>query len=193
MVPKVIHDLPPESRTLGADIRALRKARGLTLTDLAEGLGRSVGWLSQVERDLSEPSITDLRHLARALDVSVSSLFRSAAPEHEQGIVVRAQSRRPIGSRAAGLVEELLSPDLTDDFEMVHSTFEPGAEITEAVTRPTQEVVYIVSGRLDIVISGKTYTLDAGDSCRVRGEPFRWMNPYAVPCVAIWAIAPPVY
>ena len=63
--------------TLGADLRALRKARGLTLTALAETLGRSVGWLSQVERDKSDPSITDLRHIAAALDVSVSMLLLS--------------------------------------------------------------------------------------------------------------------
>lgn len=187
------HDLPPESRTLGADIRALRKARGLTLTELGETLGRSVGWLSQVERGMSEPSITDLRFMARALDVSVSSLFRSAAPEHEQGMIVRADARRPIGSRAAGLVEELLSPDLTDDFEVVYSTFEAGSEIGEAVQRPTQEVGYVVSGRLDLWIDGATFSLNAGDSFRIRGEPFRWMNPYAAPCVAIWVIAPPVY
>ena len=43
------------NRTIGADIRALRKARGLTLVGLAGMLSRSVGWLSQVERDKSEP------------------------------------------------------------------------------------------------------------------------------------------
>ena len=46
------HDVPLDARTLGADLRALRKARGLTLIALAEVLGKSVGWLSQVERDL---------------------------------------------------------------------------------------------------------------------------------------------
>lgn len=189
----MIHDPPPDGRTLGADIRALRKARGLTLVALGDTLGRSVGWLSQVERDLSEPSITDLRHLARALDVSVSSLFRSAAPAHEQGIIVRGDKRRPIGSRGAGLVEELLSPDLTDDFEMVHSTFEPRSQITEPVMRPTQEVGYIVSGQLDLQIGDHAYSLSQGDSFRIRGAPFRWMNPHAAPCVAIWVIAPPVY
>lgn len=189
----MIHDLPPESRTLGADIRALRKARGFTLAALAEALGRSVGWLSQVERDLSEPSISDLRHLARVLDVSVSSLFRSAAPDHEQGRIVRAAARRPIGSRTEGLVEALLSPDLTDDFEMLHSTFEPGAKLDKDVTRPTQEVGYIVSGRIDLWIGGTLYHLSAGDSFRIRGEPYRWHNAYGTPCIAIWAIAPPVY
>ena len=55
--------------TLGADLRALRKSRGLTLSDMAESLGRSVGWLSQVERDLSDPSISDLREIAALLGV----------------------------------------------------------------------------------------------------------------------------
>jgi len=47
--------------SLGADLRALRKARGITLADLAGQIDRSVVWLSQVERNLSEPSITDLQ------------------------------------------------------------------------------------------------------------------------------------
>ena len=76
--------------TLGADLRALRKSRGLTLSDMAESLGRSVGWLSQVERDLSDPSISDLREIAALLGVPISMLFRhAAAPAHETGYVVR--------------------------------------------------------------------------------------------------------
>jgi transcriptional regulator with XRE-family HTH domain len=188
------HDLPTRPDSLGADLRAVRKSRGLTLSDLAGLLGRSVGWLSQVERDLSQPSITDLRHIARALGVPVSLLFGQApAPADEAGHVVRKASRRTIGTGAAGLVEELLSPDLTDDFEMVHSTFAPHSRIGEVVTRPTQEVAYLVSGRLDLVIAGRRFTIHPGDSFRIRGEPFEWINPYDKPAVAIWVIAPPVY
>lgn len=184
----------PLSGSLGADLRALRKARGVTLAELAGDLGRSVGWLSQVERDLSQPSITDLRHIAARLGVSVSMLFGQApAPVEEAGHIVRRGARRTIGSGAAGLVEELLSPDLTDAFEMVHSTFEPHSRIGEMVTRPTQEVGYLVSGTLDLIISGKQFTIHPGDSFRIRGEPFEWINPYDEPAVAIWVIAPPVY
>ncbi|MFZ5963487.1 helix-turn-helix domain-containing protein [Thalassococcus sp. BH17M4-6] len=188
------HATPALPRTLGADLRALRKTRGLTLAALADRLGRSVGWLSQVERDLSEPSVTDLRHIAAALDVSVSMLFGQAqAPAEEAGLIVRCGARRPIGSGAAGLIEELLSPDLTDDFEMVHSTFQPHSVIGERVTRPTQEVGYLISGKLDLEIGARRFTLHPGDSFRIRGEPFRWINPYDDPAVAIWVIAPPVY
>ena len=183
-----------QSGTLGADLRALRKTRGLTLADLAQRLDRSVGWLSQVERDLSAPSIADLRRIAAQLDVPMSLLFgQAAAPAEEAGHVVRKGNRRAIGSGAAGLVDELLSPDLTDDFEMVHSTFQPRSEIGETVTRATQEVGYLVSGRLDLRIGGRDFTLHPGDSFRIRGEPFRWANPYDQPAVAIWVIAPPVY
>lgn len=188
------HDRPDRPETLGADLRALRKARGLTLVDMADALGRSVGWLSQVERDKSDPSITDLRQIAALLNVSVSMLFRQdAAPAQEAGYIVRKDARRQIGSSVAGLVEQLLSPDLTDAFEMVHSTFLPRSQIKQALTRPTQEVGYIISGRLDLTIRNQCHRLEPGDSFRIRGEPFRWANPFDIPCKAIWVIAPPVY
>ena len=187
------HDLPLDTHTLGADLRALRKARGFTLSELADQLGKSVGWLSQVERDLSEPSIDDLRQMAKELDISVSSLFRVRPAEGEEGYIVRKNARRPIGSRQTGLVEELLSPDLTDDFEVVHSTFASGAKMAKEQSRPTQEVGYIVSGRLTVTIDGRKFDLQPGDSFRIRGENYAWENPHDVPCIAIWVIAPPVY
>ncbi len=190
----MLHVDPAFASSLGADLRALRKARGYTLQELSEKVDRSVGWLSQVERDKSNPSVSDLKIIAAELDVSLSTLFRhEAATADETGYVVRRAARRPIGSRVAGLVEELLSPDLTDDFEMLISTFEPGARITEPTQRDTQEVGYMISGRLNLEIGSKTFTVRTGDSFRVRGEPFRWMNPFEEPAVAVWVIAPPVY
>ncbi|MGX9356355.1 helix-turn-helix domain-containing protein [Roseobacteraceae bacterium S113] len=187
-------DQRPTTTSLGADLRALRKSRGLTLTDLAEHVGRSVGWMSQVERDLSDPSISELREIAKMLGVPVSMLFgQPTTPVQEAGYVVRADQRRPLGSGEAGLIEELLSPDLTDDFEVVHSTFDPGATLADPVTRPTQELGYLVSGQLDVEISGQWHHIRAGDSFRIRNEPFRWRNPHSTPAVAIWVIAPPIY
>ncbi|MGR3313787.1 helix-turn-helix domain-containing protein [Roseovarius indicus] len=188
------HSNPSRLRTLGADLRALRKARGRTLSDLAETLGRSVGWLSQVERDLSEPSISDLRQIAEAQGVPMSLLFgHASAPADEQGYVVRAGARRPMGSGEEGLIEELLSPDLTDDFEVIHSTFQPRSKMQKPAKRPTQEVGYVISGKLDLSLGGRRFTVGPGDSFRFRGEEYFWDNPYDEPVVAIWVIAPPVY
>ena len=177
----------PES--LGGDLRVLRRRRGLTLAEVAARVGRSVGWLSQVERHLSDPSVEELDALAKVLGVSPVTF----APRPKSVHVVRKGSRRPIGSRTEGLTEELLSPDLTDDFEVVHSTFAPGAERKQFVTRPTQEVGYIVSGTLEITIAGDTINLGPGDAFRIRAEPFRWANRGTEPCQVVWVIAPPVY
>lgn len=183
-----------ETTSLGADIRALRKVRGLTLSGMAKALDRSVGWLSQVERDLSVPTSTDLLNFSTLLDVPMTMLMVNQ-PENnaEVGYVVRKNARRPVSTNKPGLVEELLSPDLTDDFEVVHSTFEPRASITESVTRPTQELGYLVSGRMVVEIDGQEFDIKTGDSFRIRGEAFRWSNPFNEPAVAIWVIAPPVY
>lgn len=190
----VQHNDTLDSHSLGADLRALRKMRGVTLVDLAQRLGRSVGWLSQVERDMSQLSRADLDAIAAALEVPLSLICaHSGAPEGETGYIVRSGARRPIDVGKAGLTEELVSPDLTDDFEMVHSTFAPDSRAPDMVTRPTQEVGYIISGRLDLTIGGRDFTVGAGDSFRIRGEPFEWRNPYDQPVVAIWVIAPPVY
>ena len=188
------HSRPDTPHSLGADLRALRKSRGMTLAQMADALECSVGWLSQVERDISEPGITELRAIAKCLDVSVSMLFRhGAAPAHEAGYIVRRDARRPIGAKIDGLVEELLSPDLTDDLEMVHSTFQPHSRIKKPVSRPTQEVGYVLSGQLESEVAGQTHLLHPGDSFRIRGEAFRWAIPYPDPACAIWVIAPPVY
>ena len=178
---------------LGHDLRSLRRARGLTLAAMASALGRSVGWISQVERDLSQPSLDDLRAMAALLDVSPNSLMMQGAAPEESGHIVRAAARRPIGNREPGLEEALLSPDLSDDFEVVHSTFAPGARLDQPKRRDTQELGFIVSGALDLWIDGTAFHVTTGDSFRIKGQPYRWHNPHDAPCVAVWVISPPVY
>lgn len=185
---------PARASGVGADLRALRKARGLTLAEMALKVGRSVGWLSQVERNLAEPTISDLHRLADALDQPMSLFFGpDAAPAPERGYVVRGGARRRLGSAAEGLTEQLLSPDLAGSFEIVRSVFDAGAERHQFVTRPTEEAGYLVAGELELWIGARHFHLRPGDSFRFRAEPFRWRNPGTVPAVAVWVIAPPVY
>ncbi|MCZ8545916.1 XRE family transcriptional regulator [Mesorhizobium qingshengii] len=184
----------PDERVLAGDIRALRKARGLTLAEIGLKLGRSVGWVSQVERGLSAPSLSDLRAFAELFGVPVSLFFSHDVPvESERGVVVRAGSRRTLGTSESGLVEELLSPDLGGSFEMLRSVFAPGAELKIEARRPTEEAGYVASGTFDIEIAGIWHRLGEGDSFRFEGKPFRWRNPGADPAVVIWVVSPPVY
>ncbi len=180
--------------SLGADLRALRKLRGMTLTDISEISGRSVGWLSQVERDLSVPGDEDLAEMARIYKVPMSLLNdETGGAEAEQGRIVRAGNRRSAGPPIDGLFETLVSPDLTDSFEVIHSVFAAGSQLSNYKERPTQEVGYVISGKLDLYLSDDKFTVGAGDSFRIRNEAFRWANPYAAAAIVLWIISPPVY
>ena len=180
--------------TVGADIRALRKSRSLTLTELADRLGRSVGFISQIERGISEPSINDLRNIAEVFDVPLSFLFgENRSDPAEAKYIVRASGRRHLGNAEGGLVEQLLSPDLSGSFEIVRSEFAPDSSLKKPTQRDTEEAGYIVSGTLDLEIDGRWHALEAGDSFRFAGEPYRWRNKSNQPAIVIWVIAPPTY
>lgn len=182
------------SGLIGDDIRALRKQRGLTLSDLADALGRSIGWLSQIERNQTDPSIQDLQKISRQFDIPISFFFRnSEAPESELGTVVRKQNRSALGTRDSGLIEELLSPDIAGDFEMLRSVFAPGAESSDKPARPAQEGGFLVSGDLDIWIGGQHHALHEGDSFQFQNQTCRWRNPGQQPAIVIWVISPPIY
>lgn len=182
------------SGLLGDDIRALRKQKNLTLIDLANALGRSIGWLSQVERNQAEPTIQDLQRIARKFDIPISFFFRnSQAPVEELGTIVRSENRTAIGSRAGGVVEELLSPDIAGDFEMLRSVFEPGARGDDKPARPAQEGGYLVSGELEMWIGDRHYKLREGDSFQFQNKPCSWHNSSNKQTVVIWIISPPIY
>jgi len=181
------------SGSIGGDIRALRRSRGWTLSDLAEQLDRSVGWLSQVERGQSEPALADIRVVAALFDLPVSFFFSQSLDTAEAAYVVRGDSRRTMSDEGKGLVESLLSPDLGGAFEIVHSVFEAGARCPEPFVRPTEEAGYVIEGSLTLIIDGERFILKQGDSFRFAGETISWVNEGEVPAVLIWVIAPPVY
>lgn len=177
----------------GVDLRALRRSRNWTLSELADQLDRSVGWLSQVERNVSEPALDDVRNIAALFGLPVSFFFSQSPDQPESNYVVRANSRRTMSDHHKGLVESLLSPDLGGAFEIVHSVFAPGAKCPEPFVRETEEAGYVISGSLTLTIDGQQIILNPGDSFRFAGEKISWVNNGIVDAVLIWVIAPPVY
>ncbi|KAG1702957.1 Cobalt-precorrin-5B C(1)-methyltransferase [Nymphon striatum] len=151
-----------------------RKSDLITLVDFANSLDRSVGFVSQIERGISEPSIQDLRNIAAMFDVPVSFFFgENSGDPNEARYIVRAAERRKLGNPEQGLIEELLSPDLGGSFEMIRSEFAPGATLLEAQQRDTEESGFVISGTFEIEISGMWHTLQEGDSFRFAGEPIK--------------------
>ncbi len=179
---------------LSHDLRALRQAKSLTLAQISEKIGRSVGWLSQVERGISMPTLADLRRMADTLGVPLS-LFdtRGVVAEPEGGIVVRADQRRFIGAAACGMSEELLSPSLGGSSQMRRRIMSPGAALSQPARREVEESGYVLSGRLTLDVDGTIHVLEAGDSFRFKGKAAAWCNDGPDDAVVIWVMSPPAY
>lgn len=180
---------------IGNDIRALRKSKGMTIQQLSASVGRSIGWLSQIERGQTTPSVQDLGQIADHLGVSISFFFRSStrAPE-ERGLVLRAADRTSIGSSETGLVEELLSPTLSGSFEMIRSTFAPHSSsggLRRA--RPKEDGGVVLSGSLILIVDGAELVLSMGDSFQFSEKDYGWRNDGDEPAVVIWIVSPPIY
>jgi len=186
-----------EGIRVGGQIRDLRKAKGMTIAELAERIDRSVGYVSQIERDLSELSIPDLKHIAEALEVQISWFFHptGAAPPEERGHIVRRGNRRRLSLTGIGVTEELLSPNLGGATELVLTRIPPRSTTgDEFVTRKAEESGLVLQGRMELWVEDKHFLLEEGDSfCFRPEESHRVANPGDEECVVVWVITPPVY
>jgi transcriptional regulator with XRE-family HTH domain len=179
---------------IGADLRSLRKMRGLTLSDLATKIGKSSGWLSQLERGKSRAEAADLPRLAAALRVP-ASLLMPEAPDtpQEAGVIVRADARRSYGHRLSGLTEEVVTPGLQEGLEVIHARFEPYSALVTPRRSKAEEHGYILSGRLLLTIAGTRHDLRRGDSFRICDQSYQWENPSGAITAALWIVTPSRY
>ena len=164
---------------VGARIRKLRHERKLSLHMLAERTSLSIGFISQIERGISSPSLGALTSLADALDVSLSRLFEPPPAAGSQGeIVVRSASRGRLTAWRAGIDKQLLTADTPARFSFFLMTFAPGATSgAELYAHQGEEAGLVVRGRLRLTVDDRTWTLSRGDSFHFTSHrPHRFEN-----------------
>jgi transcriptional regulator with XRE-family HTH domain len=176
--------------SLGARLRRLRTDRGWSLRQLAGVSGLSPGLLSQLERDLTNPSVTTLRRLAESLHVSIFALIPDNGPAH---IVVSPDSRRKLVVQDGELHYELLSPDTNRQMEVWLGRLARGASMgTEVSSHPSEEFILVLKGRMRITIGAEQHVLEQGSSIQYDGNlPHRIVNDGGQDLEFLSALTPP--
>lgn len=180
-----------QKKGLGIQVRQRRRIKGLTLTELSQQSGLSVGLLSQIERGLSSPSLKSMTQICTALGVPLSWLFDSGPLESpaEKGLVVRRGSRRRLDLGTYGVTKELLSPDLGGEMQIYLVSIRPGGQSgPETYTHRGEEGGLVLTGTLELTVDDRIVLLYEGDSFRFRSSlAHRFANPGATQANVVWA------
>lgn len=192
-----------DAQRLGTEIREVRKARGITLTDLSAEVGCSVTYLSRVERGTTKLSVELLSKISQALAVEASWFFptQTGSGPLERNHVVRADARRPLSNMYTrsetelGFKDELLSSTISGDCYLLLSRFPAGQGKpplnTETYVFDGEQHGYIVSGEVMLILDKERIVLKAGDSFSYPSTvPHRFYNNADCEAEMVWAMSP---
>lgn len=140
------------------NMRRARLARGMSLRELAAETGLSKALLSQLERQVANPTVSTLTRIAASLEIGFSELIKSSQPEP---LVVRSSDRgsSTTGSRMLFSMMERHRFDISEGFLRAgdHGTLTDHG-------RGSIEYGYVVSGEVELAVGDETYLLGAGDA-----------------------------
>lgn len=152
------------SNLIGARVRSLRMARGMSVNALAAAAGVSAGIVSQIERDRANPSLNTIEKICAALGVATDAILATEPTANDPAFVARAGSHQRILVGAAPILKELLSPPGNRSLRMMHIALPPRSENLDVVTGVGQKAGWVMEGEIRIVVDGQPARLLPGDS-----------------------------
>jgi transcriptional regulator with XRE-family HTH domain len=206
----------PVMPLLGKKIREERRKRHLTLQQLSQRTGLSKGFLSQIERNLTNPSITSLKKIAFEFGISVVNFFTDeengagywgfAGPariraKHDTAYVsdvqvVRSDRRKRLALPGSNVVYELLTPDLNRQIEVMYLRFskEENSGDEPMVDPPGEKFGFVLKGSLEMKVGGEVHQLQAGDCIYFPAHfPHSWCSLANGEIEVIWVLTPPSF
>jgi DNA-binding transcriptional MerR regulator/quercetin dioxygenase-like cupin family protein len=178
------------SAAVGTRLRRLRTIHGLSLAEVAEAVGISVGFLSAIERAHMSASVGTLRKLARYYKLNILDFFD--APVVANPHLVRLDERKQLDA-GPGVRMDLLAWGNTV-MEPHLFTIAPGAGSGESYAHEGEEFIFVLRGTLNISLEGEEYVLKSGDSFYFESStPHRWRNSGKSQTVLLWVNTPPTF
>ncbi|WP_028057884.1 XRE family transcriptional regulator [Candidatus Solirubrobacter pratensis] len=165
-----MNDLRPSSPppALGSGLRTLRRARRLSLSDVADATGISASFLSLVETGRSDITIGRLTRLVDFYGVTINDLLPAVGDDAD---VVRRADARQLHSPDEGIDVYLLTSGTDRTMMPMLLVFEPGAGLAELGRHRGEEFVHVLAGVLRLEVEGSDpRVLQSGDSAYYPGD-----------------------
>ena len=155
-----LHDTP-QAIPLARRLRDRRRSLGLTLKEVADGAGLSIGFISQIERGIAAPSLSSLVAVSRVLGVEVGSFLSQPSGEVPQ---TRHDQRPVYAISPNSLSYERLSSAFAGNVLRSVIIHEPPGHRAEPIAHEGEEMFYVLEGGVTVEVDGEQTVLERGDS-----------------------------
>lgn len=147
---------------IGQKLKELRIAKNLTQEELADRAELSKGFISQLERDLTSPSISTLVDILQCLGTSLKDFFQE---ESEEQIVFGNEDYfEKVDTELENTVEWIIPNAQKNMMEPIRLTLKPGGSTYPDLPHEGEEFGYVLQGSIQIHIGKKVYHAKKGES-----------------------------
>ena len=177
---------------IGSKIRELRMSKGLTQEELADRSELSKGFISQVERDLTSPSIATLVDILQCLGTSLQEFF--GEDPDEQIVFSDEDYFEKIDSEQKLKIEWIIPNAQKNAMEPVRVTIAPGGSTYPDVPHEGEEFGYVLSGSIQIHVGSRMYKAKKGESFYFTPNASHYISADGKSnAVFIWISTPPSF
>ena len=147
---------------IGEKVKELRIQKGLTQEELADRSELSKGFISQLERDLTSPSIATLVDLLQCLGTDLKDFFNDT--EEEQIVFANQDYFEKIDETLHNKIEWIIPNAQKNIMEPIRVTLEPNGSTYPDVPHEGEEFGFVLSGNISIHVGKKVYRAKKGES-----------------------------
>ena len=176
---------------LGEKIKELRNKQGLTQEELADRAELSKGFISQLERDMTSPSIATLEDLLQCLGTTLGEFFNEEQ-EEEQIVFTEEDFFVKKDEEYKNQIKWIIPNAQKNCMEPIHLLLEKGGETCPDNPHEGEEFGYVLQGNISIHIGSKTYKAKKGESFYFVSDKKHYLSSKAG-AVLIWVSSPPSF
>lgn len=169
---------------IGFSVRSHRRDIGMTLQQLSEATGLSIGYLSNLERNANSPTLVNVQKICEALGISFYTLLER---NKEENIIIRHDERKKLISEEHNMLLEDIDFGLENE-SFIYMTIDPhGAGDGLCWEHEYDEVGTVVKGRLTLGLDNQIFEVDEGDTILIKAHTRHcYYNKTNEKCVSYW-------
>ena len=177
---------------IGRKLKELRMSKGLTQEELADRAELSKGFISQLERDLTSPSIATLVDILQCLGTDLKDFFCDVSDD--QVVFHETDYFEKTDTELKNTIQWIIPNAQKNIMEPIRLTLEPGGSTYPDIPHEGEEFGYVLEGSLVLHLGDAVYKIKKGESFYFNPEKTHYVeNENERPAKFIWVSTPPSF